>query len=409
MNSPTDSRDQSDPGDEVIRKFRYQHAYGVVIAILAVNQTRPYRAIWCEQHEDLLAERNDDLFEAFQVKTRKPETGAWNISDEAFVKSIRRFIELDAAFPGKITAFHFVSNADFSDSEAKLNVHLSPVKLLKAVLESKAPSDLTGAPLKGFNLLRSLVECADAALFSVFQRIKLVHGPTERAFEDEICQTHLPSLDLCEGLSAGSLAKILNALIARMELASSLSSSNPLRHCASILASGDEDPYLHAKRVTANDIKLVIQDACYMGVQYPEELATLSLTPGRENRPVLKTKMDAGGLAANFEAMRRKALAAQYALIDLGTRAGDGKKLQAQLENVVLSECDEAYLRAKAQSSLFGSAMLLDLQEQLKRIATTESMKARGQPYEVLVGVAGLLSDDCKVWWSDQFPLEDTQ
>lgn len=409
MSSPTDSRDQSDPGDEVIRKFRYQHAYGVILVILVVNQTRPYRAIWCEQHEDLLAERNDDLFEAFQVKTRKPESGAWNISDEAFVKSIRRFVELDAAYPGQISRFHFVSNAEFSDSEAKQWVHLSPIKLLSAVLASNAPTDLSDSALKGFASLRASLACTEAALFSVLKRLELVRGPTERAFEDEICQTHLPSIDRCKGLSAGSLAKILNALIARMETAASLHSKDPLRHCVGINSSRDDDPYLRAKRVTANDIELAIQDACYMGVHYPEELATLSVSSGRENRPVLKRKMDAGGLSANFESMRRKALTAQYALIDLGTRSGDGLKMQAQLENVVLSECDEAYLRAKSGVSSFGVSMLIDVQERMKRIASAETMKASGQPYEVLVGVAGLLSDECKVWWSEQISLGDIQ
>jgi Spy/CpxP family protein refolding chaperone len=408
MSSPTDSRDQSDPGDEVIRKFRYQHAYGVVLAVLVLKQSRPYRAIWCEQHEDLLAERNDNLFEAFQVKTRKPETGAWNISDDAFVKSISRFIKLDSEYPGQITKFYFVSNAGFSASEAKKSIHLSPVKLMNAILVSQAPTDLSDPPLKGFALLRSLVGCDEAALFSLLQRLELVHGPTERAFEDEICQTHLPSLDHCEGLSAGSLAKILNALIARMELAASLRSNDPLRHCVGITASGEDDPYLHAKRVTANDIQLVLQDSLYMGVQYPEELATLSLDATRESRTVLKKKLEAGGLGAHFEVMRRMALTAQYALIDLGTRAGNGRKLQAQVENVVFLECDEAYLRAKTQSEIYGTLMLLDLQERLKRVATTEALKVDRQPYEVLVGVAGLLSDDCQVWWSEQFSLEDS-
>ena len=323
--------------------------------------------------------------------------------------ALSRFVALDASFPGKIRNFHFVSNAECSDSEAKQSVHLSPKKLQKAVSAAKAASELLDSSLKGFTTLRTLVDCDDGALFSVLQRLELVHGPTERAFEDEICQTHLPSLDLCAGLSAGSLEKVLNALIARMELAASLRSNDPLRHCVGITATGKDDPYLQAKRVTADDLKVVIQDACYLGVQYPDELATLSLDSGRESRPVLKTKMEAGGLGANFEAMRRKALTAQYALIELGTRANDGKKMQAQLENVVLSECDEAHLRAKAQSKVFGVAMLIDIQERMKRLASSEPSKASGQPYEVLVGVAGLLSDDCKVWWSEQFPLEGTE
>jgi hypothetical protein len=409
MRSPIDSRDPSDPGDEVIRKFRYQHAYGVILAILMVNQTRPYRAIWCEQHEDLLVERNDDLFEAFQVKTRKQETGAWQINNEAFLKSIGRFVELNAEYPDKIARFHFVSNAEFSDTESTRTVHLSPIKLLRAVMGCNAPAELTDSPLKGFRELVSLLGCSETVLFAIFKRLELVQGPTERAFEDELCQTHLSSIDRCKGLSAASLLRVFNALLARMEAAASLHSMDPLKHCVGIASSRDGDPYLQAKRVTANDTELVIQDACYNGVQYPEELATLSLNSGRVDRPVLKRKMEAGGLAASFEPMRRKALTAEYALIELGTRSGDGRKLQAQLENVVMSECDEAYLRAKSDSSLFGAPMLIDLQERMKRIAAAGAMNAGGQPYEVLVGVAGLLSDECKVWWSEQIPLGDIQ
>lgn len=409
MSSPTDSRDKSDPGDEVIRKFRYQHAYGVVLAITMVKQTRPYRAIWCEQHEDLLAERNDDLFEAFQVKTRKPETGAWNISDEAFVKSVKRFIELDLAYPGQITKFYFVSNAEFSVSEAKQSVHLSPIKLMKAVLASKAPADLSDSPLKGFTSLRTLVGWDEDALFSVLQRLELVHGPTERAFEDELCQTHLPSLDLCKRLSAGSLSKILNAMIAHMNLAASLRSNDPLRHCVGITASGEEDTYLHAKRVTADDIRLVIQDACYLDVQYPEELATLMLKGSDTGHNVLRKKMERGGLWSQFEAMRRKALTAESALLDVASRSTEGKQKVSQIENVVLSECAEASLRADHQVNPFGPSMLIDVQDRLKRIAGETPTKVNHQPYEVLVGVAGLLTDACQVWWSEKFELENDE
>ena len=102
MSSPTDAPNKSDPGDQVIRKFRYQHAYGVIVAVMMITKGRPYRAIWCEQHEDLLAEREDEKFDAIQVKTKKSETGAWLISDEAFVKSLKRFLQLHRDFPGKI-------------------------------------------------------------------------------------------------------------------------------------------------------------------------------------------------------------------------------------------------------------------------------------------------------------------
>ena len=407
MNSPINSRDHSDPGDQVIRKFRYQHAYGVVLAILMVNQTRPYRAIWCEQHEDLLAERTDDLFEAFQVKTRKSETGSWKVTDEAFVESIRRFIDLDLEFPRKITKFCFVSNTEYSNSDAKKSIHLSPIKLSKAVLAAKSKNDLEGSTLDGFEALRDATKQDGDALFSVLRRLELVHGPTERAFEDELCQTHLPSLSQCSGLSARSLAKVLNSLIALLERAASLQSNDPLRHCVGLTSTDEVDPYLLGKRVCADDVTLAIRDACDIGVQYPEELATLSFDKDQSSSVVLKKKLDRGGLGARYEAMRRKVLTAEHALLDVASRPDGGKQKIAQVENVVLSECDEAHLRAKSLQTQFGPAMLIDVYDRLKAIASNDPSKVNQQPYEVLVGVAGLLTSACLVWWSDQFQMED--
>lgn len=119
MSTPTDSRDSKDPGDEVLRKFRYQHAYGAILAIGMATKKLGYTAIWCEQHEDFLAEHDGGGFDAFQIKTRKSEIGEWQINDEAWHKSVGRFIALDASFPSQIQRFYFVSNTHFSDSGAE--------------------------------------------------------------------------------------------------------------------------------------------------------------------------------------------------------------------------------------------------------------------------------------------------
>ena len=51
--------------------------------------------------------------------------------------------------------------------------------------------------------------------------------------------------------------------------------------------------------------------------------------------------------------------------------------------------------------------MLIDVYDRLKAIASNDPSKVNQQPYEVLVGVAGLLTSACLVWWSDQFQMED--
>ena len=77
MESPIDSINLSDPGDEVLRKFRYQHAYGVILSVGMATGLLPCKALWCEQHEDFLTESADGFFDAYQIKTRKPELGEW--------------------------------------------------------------------------------------------------------------------------------------------------------------------------------------------------------------------------------------------------------------------------------------------------------------------------------------------
>ena len=409
MSSPIDFLDESDPGDQVIRKFRYQHAYGVILSVMMIKKDRPYRAIWCEQHEDLLAEREDDKFDAVQVKTRKAEIGYWKITDEAFTKSITRFVELDIKFPGKIRRFYFVSNAEYSNSKSKKSSYLSPVKLVNAASLTAAHGDLDGVTAKGFEALRKATKSNDEALFSVLSRVELVNGPTEKAFEDEICQGHLPKLKECQGLTPQSLSKVFNSLVSLVERAADVQCSDPMRHCVGVTSSDEDDPVLLGKRILPEDIVLTVREACDLGVQYPQELATLNLKSGDVFRSVLKQKMERGGLCAQFEAMRRKALTAETALLEVAMRTAEGKQKISQVENVVLSECAEARLRVGSQGKQLGTKMLINVQDRLARIAREAPAKVNYQPYEVLVGVAGLLTEACQVWWSDKFNLEDTQ
>src|SRR5258708_5411397 len=74
---PAEVRNISDPGDATARNYRYQYGYGVILLVAASCGDLPYVAIWCEHHEDFLAERSDGRFDGYQVKTSRPELGAW--------------------------------------------------------------------------------------------------------------------------------------------------------------------------------------------------------------------------------------------------------------------------------------------------------------------------------------------
>lgn len=113
-----------------------------------------------------------------------------------------------------------------------------------------------------------------------------------------------------------------------------------------------------------------------------------------------------GGLAQHYEMMRRRALSSEQILLDLATRPADGLRMCSQLENIVLGECDDALLRASQHPEPFETKILIDVQDRLKTLARTEPERVHRQHYDLLVGVAGLLASECKVWWSKPFQVE---
>lgn len=388
-----------------MRKFRYQHAYGVILAVGAATKRLNYTAIWCEQHEDVLAEREDGLFDAYQVKTRKSESGEWELNDEAVSKSISRFVQLDLAFPTKIRSFFFVSNTQFSDSTAKKRECYSPIKLLKGIHRATKLADLNGEVKNGFDWIKKKIGAAENDLFSVLKRMDVTLGPTERAYEDELCQRHISTLADCKSMNASVLAKVREALIAQVAQASSLVSSDPSRDWIGLTRHLHPDPLLLAKRITADDITLAVRDIRGGAFCFLPEFASLQLGSAEGKLDTLRKKMVRGGLAARYEMMRRRSLTAEQELLDLATRPTEGKQICSQIENVVLGECDDANLRLARTPEPFGPAMLVVVQDRLRQISEAQPAKVHRQPYDFLVGVAGLLTSECKVWWSEKFDL----
>jgi len=70
---------------------------------------------------------------------------------------------------------------------------------------------------------------------------------------------------------------------------------------------------------------------------------------------------------------------------------------------MVLGECDEAHLRARQQASPYGPSMLIEVQDRLRKLARDRSDRVGQHNYECLIGVAGLLTSECRVWWSQRF------
>ncbi len=404
---PFFERDVDDPGDATARNFRYQHAYGVILLVAAKQGKRPYTAIWCEHHEDFLAKRSDGKFDGYQIKTRRPERGAWKITDPKFVHAIARFVDLVTAYKTKIGELFFVSNAEYDQIEDSNKDELRrgrcPTLFLKHIRSCTSPETIAPPFLAVFNLLQAGCGCDADALFGVLKRTDLLQGPSRADFDAVLSNEHLGSLEECKRFTAEQLNTLRDDLVAKVYRASSLQTGDPIRHLRSLIGGRDPDPAVTAKSIVVTEIIFKANDK--PDFTFP---GAAKLKLGGERRDdVLEQKLSHGGIDLEASQMKELERAAEYNLLeDIERRPDQYPRLLHQIEQMVLQECSEAYLRARMKDEPYGPNMLIDVQDRLRRLAETRPAMIGNQEYECLIGVAALLTSECLVWWSPRFQVQ---
>ena len=135
--------------------------------------------------------------------------------------------------------------------------------------------------------------------------------------------------------------------------------------------------------------------------------AELELGQAKRNISVLEKKFLQGRIISQFETMKRRALSAESHLIGLAHRLPEKiEPILNQIVSVVQGECDEASFDNSVDDIPDGKEMLKDVYRRLRDISKSEPEKVDHQSYECLVGVAGLLTGECEVWWSEHFDVD---
>lgn len=232
--TPVDAYDASDPGDTTQRNFRYQHAFGVILLVSGKLGLRPYVAIWCEQHEDYLAERADRTFDGYQIKTSRPENGAWKLNDLGLIKTIGRFVELVQEFGDAINSLFFVSNTECvtvgkESTNDRLRA-LCPCLFLEHVQSCRTLADINSVFRPTFESLQAECGCAENILFRALQKIDIILGPSRGEIDAALSHEHIAKLDACKSLNADQLNAFRDGLVSQVYRASSLQVEDPIRH-----------------------------------------------------------------------------------------------------------------------------------------------------------------------------------
>lgn len=398
-----------DPGDETERNFRYQHQYGVVLLAAVRRGTLNYVALYCEHHEDFLAERPDGLFDGYQIKTSRPENGPWTLTSVALTKSIGRFVDLMTAFPGQIGKLVFVSNSDVDSVGPTSSDDRRRSRCPKLMLEhvrSCNTADAIQPPFRNaFDVLAAELGAERAQLFEVLRRLEIVKGPSRRDFDATLAQQHIGGLAECAHLAPGPLRELCNDLVARFHRAASLYVVDPDRHLAGFSSATSDNSVIRAKRIVIADVVLVPPSTVRSTFQY-QGGPMISLGEHRTKR-VLEQKLARGDVETLVEYMKAREQAAEYHFLEEQARdpVMAARQLR-QVEEAVHGECLESFMAHQVAGAPFGQAMFNDVTIRLRNLETQRRDLLGGAPYELLMGMAALLTSDCRVWWSERFQVD---
>lgn len=111
--TPENTLDQNDPGDEMQRRIRYQASYAAIKSLALLDKSSEVISILCEQWEDILVKRKDNKFIGIQVKTRFTGKEGFKAGDEEVLNSLKRFIQLENKFSTYFLRYVISANCSF--------------------------------------------------------------------------------------------------------------------------------------------------------------------------------------------------------------------------------------------------------------------------------------------------------
>lgn len=108
---------ESDKGDEIQKRFRYQNEFSASLAIQMLFHETDIDEIFCEQHEDVLVRKKDGTFIGYQVKTRDENLGLFTFNTPAIQSSLEKFVRTEKEFGEWFNRYVIASNCGFSSKE----------------------------------------------------------------------------------------------------------------------------------------------------------------------------------------------------------------------------------------------------------------------------------------------------
>ena len=410
--SPAEIAAQGDPGDETARRYFYQWSYTAVLACELLDADGQIIEIYCEHHDDILARRRDNKYHAIQVKTRQLGSELWKSGDDEMTGALVRFAKLEHEYPNQFWRYTIATNHQFF--EVRDNGSNLPylLRLAVALADGGEPDGCLA------NFIKKLTKASTCDQVVVLKMLKKAS-----------CDHRLPKLDgilreLCDSIrvccpdgadaSYGTLAAVAEAVTAEVSRAASLQHGQSIPLYLSLrwdAADAAVSLLIAGKRLTRERLQAVLTGAFGNG----ELLAPAdpsSPRPPSSGDTRLRKKLDAGGLSAmTVDAARDCFSAAFKQQREWAAKYGEKRALERyhHISTIMRAEAAQAYEETVTDAGQFGREMLKALRERLRQRRQNGSAELMGCVDEHLLGYAYMLTDDCKVWWSQPFDLSNSK
>ncbi len=397
--------DNSDPGDIVQQRFRYQNTYAA-IASCALMMNLGVSEVYCEHHEDVLVKFSDGCYEGIQIKTRDSNLVGFQFSDPAIQKSILRFVALELKYPGKFKSFKIVSNNGFAKTK---NDNLTEIIKLAA---SGNSTELTKKRTKTNKFISDASKKMKCPASSIIDTIaKIILRPDFSSFDDikKNLVYELQGLPDMGDQTLGKLNEIADQLILRSYNASSKGEEEISE--AFLLGQSFEEvqktSILHNKTIAKSQVEAIIKKCMDTPLTHFLKDDTSLFAKAAGNK-ILEKKLDAGGISsANVSLLKDQKYSFETYISKLIHKLGVPITTSQynQLQLITHTICQEVYDRYATSNKLFGAEMLMEVRNKLAERLSNDKSSFADFKYEHLLGMAAVLTEDCRIWWSPSFNL----
>ncbi len=410
--SPATALDCDDPGDDTIARFRYQFCIVAINAFQLISNPGSAVSLICENFEDVIVQRSDGNFDALQVKTKLRHLPPLKANELAVEKSLIRFAKLNARFPERFSSFQFVTNHEMWEEQENSS------NLLWLLSEVRSSPKIKG--LRKTNPKRALVEKISEAsgtpvdsVIQMLQRTKCVARREDVKSIDRAVSDAITQCTDCANLPYATVLKLADDAIA----AAFHASCNGRKTLVAKLYASDVDYHevfaeasLEGKTIDTKIISDIISER----LQAENELVDIDGLVNLDSLPKglsrMVQKMAKGGVeTVRIQHMTDLVRSLEALEVRWATKFGR-EKAKAQMKDVLgrtLTECVEAQVESSNTKGLYGSAQYTETKTRLEKRLSEEADTLHGCRIEHLMGAVGALTEDCKVWWSDEFELQE--